>query len=390
MKVNEPWLKGQEEGDEHPSDMPRYVQFATYADGSHYYRYNPPQEYVDAGVVRRVVLSSDRVEAFREADEYNNHLDEYRHEQSMKRESNAHDPTVKGLAEMYMESSFYEKLRPVTRDQYAYFINKLCKTEVEGKGEFGSMLYRDVTNGIAARVYDSMIRTHRKKGGDGIQMANHVLSVAKRIWSVANKWEVIHRNPWKHVETREPAKRRVKWTEEQVHQFLDTAFSRWEWRSVGVLCLLAYATAQRPGDLRESTWGNIRFDTGEYHQLQSKRGAEVVIPLEDNVITTLDDHYQDYGDQPYVAPHPRTKRPYELTHLSKTAQRIREAAGLPSELQLRDLRRTVASELADNGATEAEIMSWTGHKNPQSLKPYLKVSKAAARNALKKRRGTVD
>ena len=65
MKVNEPWLKGQEEGDEPPSDMPRYVQFATYADGSHYYRYNPPQEYVDAGVVRRVVLSSDRVEAFR-------------------------------------------------------------------------------------------------------------------------------------------------------------------------------------------------------------------------------------------------------------------------------------------------------------------------------------
>ena len=46
------------------SDMPRYVQASTYADGTPYFRYNPPQEFVDAGVVRRGVLNGDRLQAF--------------------------------------------------------------------------------------------------------------------------------------------------------------------------------------------------------------------------------------------------------------------------------------------------------------------------------------
>lgn len=372
------------------SDMPRYVQFSTYADGTEYYRYNPPQEYVDAGVVKRGVLSADRLSAFREADEYNNQIDEHRHQQSMVQETTT-DPTVQGLCEMYMQSAFFEKLAPITRDQYKYFIIKLCDLKLEAKGKVGDILYRDVTNGMSNRIYDTLVRTHRVQGGDGIQMANHVLSVAKRVWSVANKWEVIHRNPWKFVEKLEPKKRKVSWTEEQVQQFLDMAYSRFEWRSAGVICELAYATGQRPGDCRLAKWENIRWDQKTFQKVQSKRGAEVDIPLEDRVLDILDQQYQDYGNQPYVAPHFRTKKPYELTHLSKTFQRIREAAGLPKELQVRDLRRTVVTELANNGATEAEIMSWSGHKNPQSLKPYLKVGKAAARNAFEKRRkNTVD
>ena len=385
-------ISGLQDPDAKPvqGDMPRYVQFSTYADGTEYFRYNPPQEYVDAGVVKRTVLEGDRLSAFQQADEFNNLIDEHRHQQSMVHET-SNDPTVSGLCDMYMQSAFFEKLAPITRDGYSYYIEKLIASELPDKGRFGNVLYRDVTNGMASRVYDTLVRTHRLQGGDGIQMANHVLSVAKRVWSVANKWEVIHRNPWKFVEKLEPKKRKVSWTEEQVQQFLDTAYSRFEWRSVGVICELAYATAQRPGDCRLALWENIRWDTRSFQKVQSKRGAEVDIPLEDRVVDILDQQYQEYGNQPYVAPHYRTLRPFELTHLSKTCQRIREAAGLPKELQLRDLRRTVVTELADNGATEAEIMSWSGHKNPQSLKPYLKVGKAAAKNAfLKRGKNTVD
>lgn len=376
--------------DEHQSDMPRYVQYASYADGTDYYRYNPPQEYVDVGVVRRAVLSSDRLTAFTEADEYNNAIDEYRHKQSLKKDNKVAEPTVRGLANMYVESSFFERLRPVTKDQYTYFIEKMCDVRLQSGEVFRDVHYRDVTNGMAARVYDSLVKTHRLNGGDGIQMANHVLSVAKRVWSVANKWEVVHRNPWRHVEKLEPRKRTVKWNGEQVKLFLDEAFSRWENRSVGIICMICYETSQRPGDIRMATWSNVRFDTKELVMEQSKRGAEVVIPLDDNVMDILDQQYQDFGDQQYIAPHPKTRRPYELTHLSKTFARVREAANLPPELQLRDMRRTAISDLADSGATEAEIMSWSGHVNPQSLKPYLKTGKAAARNAFAKRKGTVD
>lgn len=372
------------------SDMPRYVQYATYADGTSYYRYNPPQNFVDAGVVKRVVLSPDRLTAFQEADEYNNAIDEYRHQQSMEQDDKAHDPTVQGLCDLYMRSSFYEKLRPVSKDQYSYFIQKLCHIRLDNGKLFGEVHYRDVTNGSANRVYDKLVQLHRERGGDGIQMANHVLSVAKRVWSVANKWEVIHRNPWRHVDKMTPKSRKVKWTEDQVKQLLNVAFSRYEWRSVGIIFALGYATAQRPGDLRMATWDNIRFDQKTFVTEQSKTSADVAVPLDDSVVELLDQQYQEFGQQQYVAPHPRTLRPYELTHLSKTFARIREAAGLSNDLQLRDMRRTVISELADASATEAEIMAWSGHKNPQSLKPYLRVGKAAAKSAFEKRRGTVD
>jgi len=372
------------------SDMPRYVQASTYADGTPYFRYNPPQEFVDAGVVRRGVLDGDRLQAFQLADEYNNAIDEYRHKQTMHQEKGRHDPSVRGLADMYCESTFFEVLRPITQDQYSYFIQKLCDTELDNI-RFGDRNFKDVTNGMAQRVYENIIKTSRTKGGDGIQMANHVLSVAKRIWSVGNKWEVIHRNPWKYVEPLTPKRRKLKWTSEQMKILMDTAFSRFEWRSVGVMILLAYETSQRATDLREAKWDNIRFDTKEFVlEEQSKRGAEVAIPLADNVMDVLDQQMQDFGHQNYVAPHPKGMKPYNLQLLSKTFQRIRETAGLPKELQMRDIRRTVISELADNGATQAEIMSWSGHMNPNSLKPYLQTGKAAAKAAFDKRRNTVD
>ena len=129
---------------------------------------------------------------------------------------------------MYRPSAVSEKIGPITRDQYKYILIKLCDVQREAKGKVRNILYRDVHNGMSNRVYDTLVRTHRVQGGDGMQMANHVLSVAKRVWSVANKWEVIHRNPWKFVEKLEPKKRKVSWTEEQVQQFLDTAYSRFE------------------------------------------------------------------------------------------------------------------------------------------------------------------
>lgn len=376
------------------SDMPRYVQYASYADGSSYYRYNPPQEFVDRGIVRREVLSGDRISAFQQADEWNNLIDTFRIEENQRVTQGRHDPSVDGLCQMYLESAYFEKLATITQDQYRYFINKLCKTVVPDKDiPFGDIHFTDVTNGMAARVYETVMKSHRTRGGDGIVMANHILSVAKRVWSVANKWEVIHRNPWRFVETFSPKKRTMKWTEEQIKSLLNTAFSKWEWRNVGVMTLLAYETSQRPGDCRLLRWPSIRFDTKEFilvnefdNNAQNKRQGEVIIPLADNVMDVLDQNLQEFGEQPYVCPHPKTLQPYKLDLVSKTFQRIREAAGLPDGLWMRDIRRTVISELGDKGATEAEIMAWSGHKNSKSLEPYLKPSKIAGQNAFNKRK----
>ena len=61
-------------------------------------------------------------------------------------------------------------------------------------------------------------------------------------------------------------------------------------------------------------------------------------------------------------------------------------AGLSSELQLRDLRRTGTTEMVDAGVSIGQIMSVTGHANPQSVKPYLKNTYVSANNALTARK----
>ena len=57
-------------------------------------------------------------------------------------------------------------------------------------------------------------------------------------------------------------------------------------------------------------------------------------------------------------------------------------ANLPQELRLSDLRRTGTTEMVDAGVGIAQIMSVTGHANPQSVKPYMKNTYASAENAL--------
>ncbi len=62
-----------------------------------------------------------------------------------------------------------------------------------------------------------------------------------------------------------------------------------------------------------------------------------------------------------------------------------EAASLPSNLQMRDLRRTGATEMAEAGATNAEMRSVTGHKTMDVLSIYVRTTQAQASSAVNKR-----
>ena len=60
--------------------------------------------------------------------------------------------------------------------------------------------------------------------------------------------------------------------------------------------------------------------------------------------------------------------------------------GLSDELRLMDLRRTGTTQMVEAGVSMGQIMSVTGHSNPQSVKPYMKNTYASANNALTARK----
>ena len=66
-----------------------------------------------------------------------------------------------------------------------------------------------------------------------------------------------------------------------------------------------------------------------------------------------------------------TGKRWHRRNFTKTARRIAREAGLPDDLQIRDLRRTAATEGASAGATPAELMAVGGWVNQASIRPYL-------------------
>jgi integrase len=133
-------------------------------------------------------------------------------------------------------------------------------------------------------------------------------------------------------------------------------------------------------------FSNIDFDKCVLNLQQSKRRSVVHLPISLDLLEMLNHQKMDYGFQPYVVPYPTVMKgkysPYTMQRLSKVARLVIEQAGLPADLRISDLRRTGTTEMVEAGVSMGQIMSVTGHANPQSVKPYMKNTYASAESAL--------
>jgi len=353
------------------SDMPRYVIELTYANGEMYWRYNPPQAAIDAGVVERQVLVGTRIKAWAMADDLNRQLDQWAQKDgdNQRKQGIMHSPTVDGLCAKYFADRAFTKNVKTTQKDYTYFLGCLCATVVKGR-PLGAWKYKDVDRAMANMAYD-------KWASQGPTHAEHIRSAARRVWGLADtKWQLLFINPWKGIDPAHKPKRDVLWTQEQIQTFMDTAFSRYEWRNVGLAMLLAYELGQRLGDMRTLTWANFIVKDGTMDFVQSKgrqgkKPERVIRKLNEYCLLKMHEQMQYFGDCEFIVPHPGKMEPYLANHFSKTGQRIRLAAGLPNHLFMMDMRRTAVNEALEAGSSEEEIMTMTGHKNVASLAPYV-------------------
>src|SRR6056300_1661905 len=111
------------------TDKPRYVQ-QTMRGGVKRWRYNPPQDAVEAGIVSRVYPSTRKETAFNEAERFNRAIDAWREE---KTQVHVYDQTVNGLIQEYLNSLDYQKLKDETKKVYKYQLSMIVLTEVKGK-----------------------------------------------------------------------------------------------------------------------------------------------------------------------------------------------------------------------------------------------------------------
>jgi len=280
--------------------------------------------------------------------------------------------TVEDLVLTYYSSNDFSMLRERSQKDYKYFLGILVS-------EFGDVPYEEVTSKSAKHAYEEWVKR-------GITFANHVCTVSSLVYRYAMEMEYAMNNPFANIKRKTPKQRKVVWTEKDIQKFLTFCYSDFAWRNIGLIVHMAYEWCQRLGDMRLLTWDVVDLDEQKLYLEQSKRRAEVTLPISDDLTEMLQQQKDDFGFQQYVAPRPRPAggvyHPYSIDRLSKAGRQAMRLAGLSEDIRLMDLRRTGTTEMVEAGVGMAQIMSVTGHSNPQSVKPYMKNTFASADYAL--------
>jgi integrase len=296
--------------------------------------------------------------------------------------------TLKTLVKEYYLCFEYKSLRLETKQHYTYLLNRLLNTKLPNSDKrLGDTPINNITTLVAKHAYDYWCNR-------GVHFANHIMSVSRIVYNYAVNMEKIKQNPFSSVKKRKPKSRKTVWTKQNVKDFLDVAYSDFKTRNVGIIAHMAYDWCQRLGDMRLLQWSSLNLEQSQVHIEQSKRRAEVFLPINESLREMLIQQKEDFGFQEYVAPQIRPIRgsykPYSLHRLPKVAKKIMQKANLPDDLRLSDLRRTGTVEMVDAGVSMGNIMSVTGHSNPQSVKPYMKNTLTSANLALDKRKQLTD
>jgi integrase len=286
------------------------------------------------------------------------------------------------LVDDYYKSYDYRNLRDDTKRQYKYHISVMLNTEVDGV-KLSTLDYKKFPTRMAKEAYNQWCEK-------GIHMANHIMSASRLMFNHGLRMELCTINPFENIRRRTVERRKTVWGREDVQRLLEVAYSDFSTRNIGLIAHMAYEWCQRLGDMRMLTWDNIDFETQTVEIEQSKRHADVHLPIENDLFDMLKQQEQDFGFQQYVAPRPYAINgeysPYSLTKLPKYGRRLMNEAGLSKELRLSDLRRTGVTEMVEAGVGMGQIMSVTGHVNPASVKPYMKNTLKSAELALTTRK----
>lgn len=150
--------------------------------------------------------------------------------------------------------------------------------------------------------------------------------------------------------------------------------------SIALAVRLAYDLGQRQRDVLRLSWHQYR--AGSFYLTQSKTGEQVGVPVSPETRVMLDDMDRKGV---HVIISEMSGQPYRGQAFRDAFATIRRKAGLPDDLQFRDLRRTALSEIGDAGGTDDEIRAVSGHKSRNVVSVYVVPSTTMAGNAQAKR-----
>lgn len=191
--------------------------------------------------------------------------------------------------------------------------------------------------------------------------AHAFLSNATTLFNWALDEGVIERNPLSRVRKPRLGRRRA-WTEAERLLMQESAST-----PVRLAVTLAYYTGQRIGDVLAMKWEHTdSIDRPSLIKVvQEKTGHRLIVPLSSNVVRTMINIAPRFS---YMVHNQGKMVTYD--QLVKAFVADRRRLGLPEDLKLHGLRKTMAVAATQGGATEMEVMAMGGWTDPKTMHEY--------------------
>jgi integrase len=144
------------------------------------------------------------------------------------------------------------------------------------------------------------------------------------------------------------------------------------------LCLL---TGARRGNVQAMRWADLNLDSGLWRidATEAKAGEVIVVPLLPQAVEILRRRHEARNGSEYVFP--SRGRTGHLVEVKRAWQGILARAGL-SDLRVHDLRRSIGSWMAIQGASLLMIGKALGHRELRSTAIYARLSTDPVRGAM--------
>jgi integrase len=275
--------------------------------------------------------------------------------------------SLRALDDLFQRDDSFLTLRPRTQRDYLYSI----KPALAWAGD-------EQARHLTLRATKAWYRAERD--ARGVSNARNAAAALRRLLSFGKEEGWITDNPALKLRIASPASRSRIWSLAERDALVAAAIDAGR-PSMALAVMLGWCLGQRPADLRTLAWS--AYDGAAVQLRQEKTGTSVWLPALPELRALLD---RTTRQSTQIVVSENTGRPYKESDFQHTFAQIRDGAGLPKDLQFRDLRRTLATALGAAGCTDDQIRSITGHKTREVVSIYVRPDTSFAQGAMKKLR----
>ncbi|WP_341793375.1 MULTISPECIES: tyrosine-type recombinase/integrase [unclassified Rickettsia] len=298
--------------------------------------------------------------------------------------ANGIDPTEKPSPlpeEVTTELTFKELFDRYVNDHAQYKIERYKDIIADMKRQASHLFERKIST-IQREDMQEIFNNLTKEGK--FRTANLAIQRFKRIFNKAIEWELLEKNPAIGIAQHKEVERDRYITSEEKPAFFEIVEKEANPLMKDYLLISLY-TGARKSNVLSMEWPEINLTDKTWHipAHKSKNGIPHLLPLTEKAIKILSKRKKEKKNNKWVFPSPRKSKSGHFEEPQKSWHKIRQKAGIP-DVRIHDIRRTMGSWMAINGASQYIIGKALNHKSYKSTEIYARLSIDPVREFMEK------